>query len=779
MTKKNKTADLPWLQDASHFEFDVDYCEKAVDRISRIRKRLGINIQVHTTQEDTMQNGQIFLFNHFARFETLIPPYILMKETGALTRSVADVSLFQSSERLRTAMSKVGAVPNRLEGLLPFMAAEILRGRKVVLFPEGGMIKDRRVMDDEGEFGIFSGFHQVHRKHHRGAAVLALMLEIFKRRIIDVYDAGDERRIEHWRKSLGLASVAEMMEQARKPTLIVPSNITFYPIRVDDNILSTAASWLARSMPDSVKEEMVIEGNLLLKDTDMDIRMGTPFQPSLSWGFWKTFLLNRYFEQIDSLDDLFGLKDSGGRMFERVLVGALERETNRIRDQYMEDIYENITVNVAHLASVVLKNLYDTGEQGFRRSDVAKTIYLAAKSLQSAVGVHLHRSLVWPDRYRWLADGEAEDLKVFLDTAVKAGLIENNEDDYIFTDKFSEEFVKSSVRLEHPVQVYYNEVMPLVKVTKAVEKAMSDFVVDDERQWASHLMDDEEHAFQWNRRHFKKSRYLEINSREEATKSGAPYLWVHPKRKSKVGVLLVHGFLSSPAELKDFGRDLHAKGFEVLGMRLPGHGTSPWDLMARSREDWIKSVRRNYRILKAHVEHVVVVGFSTGGLLALELAAEQPEGLAGVIPVCAPLSVHDKNMAVVPMVNTVNAFSSWFTGGDGVVPFYPAKPENKDINYRSMPVKAINEFRDLMHDAPEFIQKVTAPLHVFQANDDPVSKAESAEKILKMSPSETKEFHPVVADRHTVLTHNNDKIWDRIASVIAGLLDEKGGKKSG
>ncbi len=773
MTKNKKTPDLPWLQDASHFEFDVDYCEKAVDRITRLRRRLGINIRVHTTQEDTMQNGQIFLFNHFARFETLIPPYILMQETGALTRSVADVSLFQASERLRNAMSKVGAVPNRLEGLLPFMAAEILRGRKVVLFPEGGMIKDRRVIDDEGEFGIFSGFHQTHRKHHRGAAVLALMLEIFKRRIIDVYEAGYERRVEHWRKSLGLASVAEMMEQARKPTLIVPSNITFYPIRIDDNLLSSAAGWLARGMPDSVKEEMVIEGNLLLKDTDMDIRMGTPFQPAMSWGLWKTFLLHRYFEQIESLDELFGLKDSGGRLFERILVGALDKETNRIRDRYMEDIYENITVNVAHLASIILKNLYDQGENGFRRSDLAKIIYLSAKCLQRAVGVHLHRSLVWPDRYRHLAEGDAEDLKIFLDTAEKAGLVEHKDDDYIFTDKFSEEFRDSSVRLEHPVQLYYNEVMPLVKVTKSVEKAMADFVVGDERQWSAHLMDDEDHAFQWNRRHYKKSRYQEINERERATRSGAPYLLVHPKRKSKTGILLIHGFLSSPAELKDFGRDLHDKGFEVLGMRIPGHGTSPWDLMKRSREEWMKAVRRNYRILKAHVDHVVIVGFSTGGLLALEFAAEQPKGLAGVIPVCAPLAVHDKNMAIVPMVNTVNAFASWFTGGDGVVPFYPTNPENEEINYRSMPVKAINEFRGLMHDAPEFVQKVTVPLHVFQANDDPITKAESAEKLIKMSPSENKELHPIMADRHTILTHNNDGVWGKVADVISKLSEQK------
>ena len=49
-----------------------------------------------------------------------------------------------------------------------------------------------------------------------------------------------------------------------------------------------------------------------------------------------------------------------------------------------------------------------------------------------------------------------------------------------------------------------------------------------------------------------------------------------------------HGLLASPAELRSFGEALRDEGFPVIGVRLAGHGTSPWDLRDRSWQDWIR-----------------------------------------------------------------------------------------------------------------------------------------------------------------------------------------------
>ena len=41
-----------------------------------LENRIGLNLKIHNGDE-LLNQGQIFLFNHFARFETVIPPYSL------------------------------------------------------------------------------------------------------------------------------------------------------------------------------------------------------------------------------------------------------------------------------------------------------------------------------------------------------------------------------------------------------------------------------------------------------------------------------------------------------------------------------------------------------------------------------------------------------------------------------------------------------------------------------------------------------------------------------
>ena len=51
------------------------------------RKLLKLNIKLHQddgVDDDTVQQGDIFLFNHFARFETFIPQYLIHEACGAI-----------------------------------------------------------------------------------------------------------------------------------------------------------------------------------------------------------------------------------------------------------------------------------------------------------------------------------------------------------------------------------------------------------------------------------------------------------------------------------------------------------------------------------------------------------------------------------------------------------------------------------------------------------------------------------------------------------------------
>ena len=136
-----------------------------------------------------------------------------------------------------------------------------------------------------------------------------------------------------------------------------------------------------------------------------------------------------------------------------------------------------------------------------------------------------------------------------------------------------------------------------------------------------------------------------------------------------LAVVLVHGFLASPAELREFGDRIAAAGHPVIGVRLKGHGTSPHDLQTRRWEEWLASVRRGYEIIAPFADKVCLVGFSTGGALSLILAAEQPEKLAGVAVASTPLRFRNKNLVFVPFLHGANKLMGLAPAGDDLLAF--------------------------------------------------------------------------------------------------------------
>jgi alpha-beta hydrolase superfamily lysophospholipase len=90
------------------------------------------------------------------------------------------------------------------------------------------------------------------------------------------------------------------------------------------------------------------------------------------------------------------------------------------------------------------------------------------------------------------------------------------------------------------------------------------------------------------------------------------------------GILLLHGMSDSPYSLRTLGARLNKKGAWVVGLRLPGHGTLPSGLVRLEWEDMAAVVRLAMRHLKDRVGDapIFLIGYSTGGALAVEYALE-------------------------------------------------------------------------------------------------------------------------------------------------------------
>ncbi len=752
-------------------DHDLDVRQSTYDwsvRVFKVLKKiLKVNVKLHHS-EGQIRDGEIFLFNHFARFETFIPQYLIYTETGAMCRSVASSEFFIKDDSFTNFLLNAGAVPNSMPDLLPFLAAEILRGRKVIVFPEGGMVKDRRVVDLHGAYGVYSRKSQERRKHHTGAAVLALALDVFKQSVLTYHQAGHTRRLRDWAERLRLQDVDALLAAARRPTAIVPANITFYPIRVSDNLLRRGAELLSRGLSRRASEELMIEGNILLKHTDMDVRLGDPVRPSEYWGWFDKRLLKRLLPKVGYLDEIFDLRPASAKWDTRLWRWQMQRRVLRVRDEYMERIYSDVTVNLSHLGSRIILEMVDRGHTEVSQEVFHRTLYLAVKNVQRAPGVHLHRSLRNPEAYAGLLGLQCEGLEQFLRSTRSMELVERVDQSYRFLPKLREEHAFDEIRLENLVVVYANEVAPLHEVRRRVSSAIEEGSRLTPSQLAEFRFDDEQLSYGWDRFRFAKPRYATINEEQTATADPAPFL-LRPAMSNGMGVVLVHGFLASPAELRGFGERLQRLGYTVVGVRLKGHGTSPWDLRERSWEDWLASVKRGYEIMAGLVPRIFLVGFSTGGALALCHAADRPDGLLGVAAVAVPVKFQNKNMIFVPLMHRANRLVRWVSSYEGVMPFRPTKTEHPGINYRHMPIRGLYELRRMVDAMRPKLGDVECPVLLLQGSDDPVVVPHSAKLIHDKLGAADKTLKMIRSDRHGILHEDIGDTQQTVVEFLSGI----------
>ena len=90
----------------------------------------------------------------------------------------------------------------------------------------------------------------------------------------------------------------------------------------------------------------------------------------------------------------------------------------------------------------------------------------------------------------------------------------------------------------------------------------------------------------------------------------------------RAAVLLLHGMSDSPYSLRHLGERLHAAGANVLGLRMPGHGTAPSGLVEITWQDLAAAVRIAMHHLAQQNDGlpIYVIGYSTGAALAVNYA---------------------------------------------------------------------------------------------------------------------------------------------------------------
>ena len=157
----------------------------------------------------------------------------------------------------------------------------------------------------------------------------------------------------------------------------------------------------------------------------------------------------------------------------------------------------------------------------------------------------------------------------FIEEAITAELISEDGVHYHLLPKLLEIPDFDSVRLENMVSVYDNEAKPIAEIHETMIRALAECDDADPEELAAWHFEDECRDLNWEHHAYNKPIYDDINDQETATADHNPFFLDPPQALDNgIGILLIHGLLASPAEVRGYGDYLVNQGYTVMGVRL-------------------------------------------------------------------------------------------------------------------------------------------------------------------------------------------------------------------
>jgi len=241
---------------------------------------------------------------------------------------------------------------------------------------------------------------------------------------------------------------------------------------------------------------------------------------------------------------------------------------------------------------------------------------------------------------------------------------------------------------------------------------------------------------------------------------------------SRIGVLVLHGFLGSPLSVAPWAQGINSAGFTVSVPCLPGHGTNWRDLERTEWNDWYASAESAFLELKKTCDRVFIAGFSMGGALTLRLAQIRGSEIEGIILLNPSIGDDRKIFSLIPVLKR---FLPTVKNG----PSDCAKPGAPIHIYPRTPLKALDSLRQLWKRVVPDLYLVDIALMIAYSENDHTVNPKWSQVILDNVCSPTvrelifeRSFHNVSHDYDSV--ELNEETVTFIHDVLSGELEAMG-----
>jgi carboxylesterase len=195
------------------------------------------------------------------------------------------------------------------------------------------------------------------------------------------------------------------------------------------------------------------------------------------------------------------------------------------------------------------------------------------------------------------------------------------------------------------------------------------------------------------------------------------------------GVLLIHGFAGTPPEMRGMGQFLAARGYDVMGPLLAGHGLTPEAMAGTRWRDWVRSAEVALAELHRDCAEVFVGGQSLGGTLAFHLAATHPEvrGVVTMGAMSSPVYFRDWRIKVIRGLKYI---ARWHVPDDDVDLGDPSAVKHLH-SYARRPSVCIESLMDLLRVVDRELPRITVPALITHGRRDRTVDVANASHIME------------------------------------------------
>lgn len=232
-----------------------------------------------------------------------------------------------------------------------------------------------------------------------------------------------------------------------------------------------------------------------------------------------------------------------------------------------------------------------------------------------------------------------------------------------------------------------------------------------------------------------------------------------------IGCLLIHGFSGNPSDLRPLADALADNGYTVNLPVLPGHGSTPEKLVHTEWRTWTEAIAQAHEQMSDMCRHVVLIGFSMGGSLAIiETSRRSP---AALVLIGMPTFLGNAWLARMltvgkyfvrwwyPMANTDfndSKVRAWMLEQRPGIDIDDARVQAEIRRSGRISTAAIHRFFRVMQHARRLIPKVTCPTLIVHGRQDPIAAPACAEELYCGIRSPTKEITWLDEPGHLLIT---------------------------